>query len=272
MFCDRLLTPFLRFPHFRGKTRLEALFRRMLWTPHQTVVAHKLRMELDLAEWTQMQLMKQNWLEPLTLKLYESLLKPGDTFIDVGAHVGFHSLVARHLVGPNGLIIAIEPQPYNAQKILANWRANGFVNLKLYVAAAGPQNGWVTLHDQVVTDRSVLTLLEKGGKNQAQGFEVPLIRLDSVIEKQQVKRIKVLKLDVEGYESEVMKGLGELQKRVDNIIFEFFAKPQFEKGNQNLLSAIETAGYKISTIDGQPWTGNAEIREHNLWASRNPSR
>src|SRR5262245_25713330 len=120
MFCDRLLTPFLRLPPFRVKTRIEQLLRLMLCTPHRTVVAHKLRMELDLAEWTQMQLLKRNWLEPQTLQLYENLLQPGETFIDVGAHVGFHSLVARHLVGPNGLVIALEPQPYNAQKILAN--------------------------------------------------------------------------------------------------------------------------------------------------------
>ncbi len=58
-----------------------------------------------------MQFMKRRWLEPETIKLYEKLLEPGDIFIDVGAHVGLHSLIARHHVGPSGKVIAIEPQP-----------------------------------------------------------------------------------------------------------------------------------------------------------------
>src|SRR5437660_8903455 len=168
MIVDKLLTPFLRLPHFKGKTRIEELLRRMLWTPNQTKVFGGLRMELDPAEWTQMQLLKRNWLEPRTLALYQKLLRPGDIFVDVGAHVGFHSLVARHLVGPSGLVIAIEPQPYNAQKILANWRANDFANLKLIIAAAGERDGWVELQDQPITDRALLTLRGNGAKDQAQ--------------------------------------------------------------------------------------------------------
>ena len=89
---------------------------------------YDLLMELDPQEWLQLQLFESKWLEPETLNLYERLLRPGDVFIDVGAHVGFHSLVARHLIGPDGLVVAVEPQPYNAGKLLANWRANGFVN------------------------------------------------------------------------------------------------------------------------------------------------
>src|SRR5947209_6611895 len=124
MIFDALFTPFLRLPYFKGKTRIEELLCRLLWVPNQTVVLGGARMELDLAEWTQMQLLKRNWLEPRTLELYAKLLRPGDVFVDVGAHVGFHSLVARQIIGFEGLVIAIEPQPYNARKILENWRAN----------------------------------------------------------------------------------------------------------------------------------------------------
>ena len=49
--------------------------------------------------------------------------------------------MARAAVGPDGLVAAVEPQPYNAAKILANWRVNGFTNLKLFVAAAGEKPG-----------------------------------------------------------------------------------------------------------------------------------
>src|SRR5205085_9100660 len=72
MVVDKLLTPFLRLPHFKGKTRLEELLRRLVWAPNRTRVFDGLKMELDPAEWTQMQLLKGNWLEPRTLELYAS--------------------------------------------------------------------------------------------------------------------------------------------------------------------------------------------------------
>jgi FkbM family methyltransferase len=267
MICDRLLAPFLRLPHFRGKTRIETLLRRLLWTPQRTAVFAGVRMELDLAEWTQMQLLKRNWLEPQTLELYKRLLRPGDVFVDVGAHVGFHSLVARHLVGEQGLVIAVEPQPYNAQKILANWRANNFTNLKLFVAAAGARDDRVELRDQVLTDRSVLTLREGGGKNEAQSFEVPLLRLDSIFQRLGIERVKLLKLDVEGYELEVVQGLGERLGDVENVVFEFFVQAERKRANGALIDRLTNAGCRLFTVDGKPWEASAEIPEHNLWAA-----
>ncbi|HZF72008.1 MAG TPA: FkbM family methyltransferase [Gemmatimonadaceae bacterium] len=267
MICDRLIAPFLRLPHFRGKTRIETLLRRLLWTPQRTAVFAGVRMELDLAEWTQMQLLKRNWLEPQTLELYRKLLRPGDVFADVGAHVGFHSLVARQWVGASGLVLAVEPQPYNTQKILANWRANNFTNLKLLVAAAGAQDGWVELRDQVLTDRSVLTLREGGGKNEAQSFEVPMLRLDSMFQRLGIERVKLLKLDVEGYELEVVQGLGERLGDVENLVFEFFVQAERKRSNGALIDRLTNAGYRLFTVDGRLWKPDLEIPEHNLWAA-----
>lgn len=268
MIFDPLLTPFLRLPHFKGKTRLEILLRRLLWTPHRTEVFGGLRMELDLAEWTQLQLLKRNWLEPRTLELYERLLRPGDVFADVGGHVGFHSLVARKFVGAGGLVLCVEPQPYNAEKILANWRANQFTNLRLAVAAAGSRDDWVELCDQVLTDRSVLTLLDHGGKNEAQRFEVPLLRLDTLLRRHGVARVKLLKLDVEGYELEVIKGLGDRLKDVDHIIFEIFEQADRREHNATLGQLLGDHGFRLQTIAGDSWRPGQAIPENNLWAVR----
>jgi FkbM family methyltransferase len=263
MVFDALLTPFLRLPHFKRKTRIETLLRRILWTPQQTKVFGGLRMELDPAEWTQMQLLKRNWLEPRTLDLYAKLLRPGDVFVDVGAHVGFHSLVARRLVGPAGLVVAIEPQPYNAQKILANWRANDFANLKLIIAAAGELDGWVELRDQPSTDRSLLTLRGNGAKDQAQHFEVPSTRLDSIFRRHEISGVKLLKLDVEGYENEVISGLGEQVRDVENIVFE-----HLPAANCDIVTLLRQRSFDIRTVEDSPWESGDAIPENNLWAKR----
>jgi FkbM family methyltransferase len=268
MLINHLLTPFLRLPHFKGKTRIEILLRQLLWTPIRTEVLSGVKMELDPAEWLQMQLLKGNWCEPYTLALYENLLKPGDLFIDVGAHVGFHSLVARQLVGWEGRCICIEPQPYNGHKILANWRANGFSNLSLFCGAAGSQDTLVELNDQSFTDRAILTLLDGGGKNESQKFVVPMLRLDSILQRQNISEVKLLKIDVEGYELEVVKGLGTRITDVQEIIFEVLDKTN-PKSIETLIQLLMSEGFNIFNIQGVPWQIGVEIPESNLWASRN---
>jgi FkbM family methyltransferase len=268
MVVDKLLTPFLRLPHFKGKTRIEELLRRMLWIPNQTVVFGGARMELDPAEWMQMQLLKGNWLEPRTLELYAKLLQPGDVFVDVGAHVGFHSLVARQLVGSEGLVVAVEPQPYNAEKILANWRANNFTNLKLIVAAASNRDGWVELHDQAIIDRSVLTLRDDGGKNEAQRFEVPSLRLDSIFQRHHIAHAKLLKIDVEGYESEVISGLGDRLRDVQNIVFEILPSAARESTGLTVTQFLRDHGFELRTVEDRQWQPGVPIPENNLWAAR----
>src|ERR1700730_18322195 len=116
----------LRLPEFMGKSRLIGFYRSVFFLTPRPRLIHGLRMELDPLEWTQSDLIKNGSLEPLTSALYGKLLRAGDTYVDVGAHIGFHTLVARHYVGQSGRLIAVEPQPYNCQKLLANWRANDF--------------------------------------------------------------------------------------------------------------------------------------------------
>src|SRR5437870_1459108 len=104
---------FLRSFDFRGKTRIESLVRSVLYTPRRSKVARDLVMELDPLEWTQIDLLRDGCIEPRTIALYESILRPGDVYMDVGAHVGFHTLMARSVIGREGRVIAVEPQPYN---------------------------------------------------------------------------------------------------------------------------------------------------------------
>jgi FkbM family methyltransferase len=262
---DRLLRPVLRLPHFKGKSRLEGWLQRTQWQPRRTRVKYGLFMELDPQEWLQLQLFESKWLEPETLGLYERVLRPGDVFVDVGAHVGFHSLIARHLIGPEGLVVAVEPQPYNAGKLLANWRANAFVNVHLVVGAAGAEDGALVLSDQAPTDRALLSI-GGHGKNQGQRFEVQIRRLDGVLSGLGLERARLVKVDVEGYELAVLQGLGDRLERVENLILEFYEWPERRGDNDQLLDFMHASGFELLTVKGEPWTRGAALPEHNLWA------
>ena len=86
-------------------------------------------MDLDPTEWFQNQLRRGNEIEPQTLDAYRAILEPGYVYIDVGAHIGYQTLVARKSVGPSGMVIAIEPQPYSCARIVKNWSLNQFGNV-----------------------------------------------------------------------------------------------------------------------------------------------
>src|SRR5881394_3532043 len=100
----------LRLPHFKGKARIENVVRKTFFTPRKWRVVHGLSMELNPLEWTEITLIRDGLIEPKTIALFDELLSVGDTYVDVGAHVGFHTLVARYRTGEAGTIIALEPQ------------------------------------------------------------------------------------------------------------------------------------------------------------------
>jgi FkbM family methyltransferase len=180
-------------------------------------------MELDPYDWLQSEILLKGTTEPLTISLYKNILKPGDVYVDIGSHVGFHTLVARRLVGDNGLVIAVEPQPYNCHKILRNWIANDWHNLDLRVAAAGNTDQIISLNAQKASDSARLSVdadSDNSPNNLSQQFRVPMIRIDSLLDELRLDKIKLLKIDVEGFEVEILDGLINRLYSIENIIVE----------------------------------------------------
>lgn len=226
-------------------------------------------MQLDPMEWLQRDLITAGQLEPQTVDLYDSLLKAGDVYIDVGCHIGFHTLIARKLVRECGRVVAFDPQPYNAENVLVNWRLNGFDNISVYVAAVGNSTGYVTLNEPPCTDRSRLSLLSKEMCSTAT-FTVPIVRLDEVFERENIERVTLLKIDTEGFELDVLLGLGSALNKVDNVILEILPsqKQCDAKRTRKLLSILRDSGFALNTVVKQPWLELQPLPENNLWATR----
>ena len=195
----------LRLPGFKGNAKIEAMFRALL-KPHISTIHHDIRMELDPEEWLQVDLRASGRLEPRTTALFERILRPGGTYVDVGAHVGYHSLVAARLVGEGGRIFSIDPQPYNCAKILANAELHGFTNITVVAAAVGEADGFTSLKNQSRQDKARLTLAGPSVNDGALTFVVPRITLRWLIETYTLRPLNLLKIDVEGFELEVGSG------------------------------------------------------------------
>ena len=256
----------LRLPGFKGKAKIEAMFRALL-KPYVSTLHHDIRMELDPEEWLQIDLRAFGRLEPRTTALFERMLRPGDSFVDVGAHVGYHALLAARLVGASGRIFAIDPQPYNCAKILANAELNGFTNIAVVAAAVAEADGFIALKNQSRQDKARLTLAGPGVNDGALTFVVPKITLRWLLETYELRPVTLLKIDVEGFELKVLNGAGDAMRAVENIVFEVLPG---EDANRTLAieRKLRDFGYQMFDVDGVPWRPGQACVENNVWALR----
>ena len=139
-------------------------------------------------------------------------LRPGDAFVDVGANVGFFSLLAARLVGPSGVVIAIEPDPTVRPRLEALLAANGVADrIHVETAAAGARSGVAVLH---MTEDSVLSTLTpdlaplRGSFAYDRTVNVRVVSLDDCLARRPDarRRLRVVKIDVEGSEADVLRG------------------------------------------------------------------
>jgi len=126
-------------------------------------------------------------------------LKPGDTFVDVGANVGWFTLIAAKAVGPTGRVVAVEPEPRNAAKLRGNVAANGFGNVTVLEKAASDTPGTLSLHIADLGENHSVADLGYGRGT----VSVEAVRLDDAI----TGPVRLIKVDVEGYEAQVLAGL-----------------------------------------------------------------
>jgi len=263
---DKAYDLVLRLPPFRGQAKIGGWLRSMLARRPSTIV-HGLRMDLDPAEWLQIDLRRDGRLEPQTSALFERLLGEGNTCVDVGAHVGYHALLARHCVGARGRVLAIDPQPYNCDRLMTNAALNGFINIIVVVGAVGAADGFVSLSNQPRSDRSRLTLDGAGVNDGRQAFVVPTIRLDTLFKAHGLDRVDLLKVDVEGFELEVLRGAGDALADVKNVIVEMLPDAQAEK-TEAAARLLQASGFRLSDVEGTDWQPGQTCVENNVWARR----
>lgn len=127
-------------------------------------------------------------------------LQDGDIFIDVGANIGFYSLVVSDLVGENGKIVAIEADPTNYDKLMINLRMNGKLNIKAVNMGVSNKVETLMLGICTIGNRGGNSFLREGDEQ----VEVPCCPLMDIVLSENLQNIKAMKIDIEGYEFRVL--------------------------------------------------------------------
>ena len=207
-----------------------------------------LKLETLGEEWTATQLFWRGWqgYEPETVYLLHNLAQSARTVIDVGAHIGFYSLLSS-LVNPRAQVFAFEPLAQVFASLERNVELNGVPNIKCVSAAVGAASGFQDFYfpdeDQPVSSslRSEM-LLATYPKDSIKRVSVPVVTLDEFVAEQGITDVDLIKLDTERTEHDVLAGARELMKRDrPEIICEVWP----DAGNQQLLeSALRPHGYR----------------------------
>ena len=180
------------------------------------------------------------------------LLGPNLTFYDVGANEGWFSLVAARLVGPGGRVVAVEPQERLWPVILQNASLNRFANIDLQPFAIANEESETTikLYPSVNTGASGLGSDKRRFETLQRVTLLPLARL---IEGSGLTKIDLMKIDVEGYELEVLKSAGEhLGRNILRLVVETHAPQLAERGEsvEQVHELLRSRGYSNRLFAG----------------------
>jgi FkbM family methyltransferase len=148
---------------------------------------------------------------------FRAILLPGDVCVDVGANIGYFTLLASRLVGPDGHVYALEPSPEIQVSLVSNLKLNDVRNVTALGIAAGDRDGEADFYEAHGRNRGASSLRlaaeEAGDEAESRATRVQVRRLDSVVSDAHLPRLRLVKIDVEGYELEVMRGLEPLLVR-----------------------------------------------------------
>lgn len=149
--------------------------------------------------------------EPELFRVYEEFLRPGMTVVDAGANIGLHSLFFSKQVGEGGKIYAFEPSKKIFRRLIEHIQNNRVTNIEGLCLALGARQGTAEVVDN--EEDTSRTFLRSDLSDRAETSTVTVETLDSFAKVRGLGKIDFLKIDVEGFESEILAGALDLLAR-----------------------------------------------------------
>lgn len=187
-------------------------------------------------------------------RLFDQLVKPGHTVVEIGANIGSHTVALARACAP-GPLYAFEPQQRVFQALCANLALNGVANAVAYPEACGEAPGWAVvprLDYGAVRNPGGVALQPDG----SEGLRTRIVRLDDL----ELPACHLLKVDVEGFEPAVLRGAAGTIARCRPILY---VENDRAANQQAVIDLIHGQGYRMywhtpALFDSQNFRGNAE--------------
>jgi FkbM family methyltransferase len=204
--------------------------------------------------------------DPDEMGFMQDYLRPGDGFLDVGANIGTYALLARRLVGGDGLVVALEPHPVAAARCRENLQLNHLDDVELHEAAVADVAGTAEFLD----DFDVSNRIRSDSDGAVATRTVAMVTLDEVLGD---RPMALGKLDVEGHETAALRGAVHRLRRADPPVWqiEIFDHQLARAGTtrEELVGLLDEHGFSLFTYrDGGSLqeVRRGERPVSNVWA------
>jgi FkbM family methyltransferase len=194
--------------------------------------------------------------EKLTMQLFSDYIKPGDTVVEVGGHIGFITQYFSQLVGPAGKVYVFEPGSNNIRYIRANTAS--LSNVTVVEKAVSNASGELAFYEDDITGQNNSLLPDYknlDGVARSHGLKanriartVQVVTLDDVLNGEKVDFVKI---DIEGYELQALQGAAETLSSVSKLMVEV------TENNQKVFELLRNRGFALYEENGQEIKGDS---------------
>lgn len=197
--------------------------------------------------------------EPDLQDAFRRTIQPGMTMYDLGASVGFHSVLAARLVGESGFVYCFEPMSENVAQIEHNMRLNGTRNFAVHAVALWDSEG--TAEFNVSKARTHGTLASIGKPSNHSGVRtVKLARLDDLVEREKLRPPDVMKIDIEGAETAALRGAQATLERHQPLVY-----VDIHGTNADVADFFDARGYRTWVLSSEE--RHKTLRDAEWWVT-----
>lgn len=216
--------------------------------------------DLDIGDY----IMRNRKYEPHVTAVLKRTLKKGQTFLDIGANIGWHTLTGAALLKGNGKIIAVEPNPRNIQLLYHSLTINGFANVEVFPCAASDEKHFLQLIAGISNG-----VVKEVPEDHAYCEYVPAYKIDDLVKDEM--RIDVVKIDIDGHEPKAIQGMSRTIKKHRPIIISEFSPASLMELSatkpEDYLRTLKSFNYSLFVIEdnGNELPANEEAKVMHYW-------
>ena len=181
--------------------------------------------------------------EPLIQRTLQRHVRAGGTFYDIGANVGFFTLVGAQLVGERGHVVAFEPAPATAALLSANVARNGLDRVRLLDIALGDRTGEAHFAVMAENQYGRMAHLDDGSIATVEQIGVRVERLDALVD-EGLPPPTIIKMDIEGAETEALRGMETTLREHHPVVL-----CELHGTQREVAAAFEAHGYTLRGLD-----------------------
>jgi FkbM family methyltransferase len=266
--CDTLLNLYggnIPFPH-RGRDRLVSYLTKSAqerWKGLRILHRQGLAIESDLSvDDVGCTLYSYGCLDYWDERTIRRMLVPGSCCFDIGAHIGYYSLLFSKWVGRSGRVFSYEPVPYTYSFLERNLQRNDASNVNAWQAAIGDRNGSVRMAAEAGARLGWSTVADYGN------LDVRCTTVDSEIQRIGLKHLDFVKIDAEGFELQVLAGAeSAIREMRPKIMFEVNPRALREHdGSPGMLAEFfKSHNYGLFAAQGRRLTPITDLRKGPSW-------